>query len=95
MWYQVCFVYVETVPKKMAQMFLIIAQFPLVFCQNWRKYTKLIRFQALKWDTVHFCTYHESKVMGKNVQKFFFQFYTFVKNEFCEDVELKSTNFLH
>ena len=69
----------ETVPKKMSQMFLIIAQFPLVFRQNWIKYTKLFRFQALKWGIVRFSTLSELRDIDKNMQKVFFRFYTCCK----------------
>ena len=63
----------------MAQMFWIIAQFPLVFRQNWIKYTKLFRFQALKWGTVHFSTLSELRDVDKNVQTFFSSFTLFVR----------------
>ena len=73
--------YLETVPKKMSQMFLIIAQFLLVFRQNWIKYTNLFRFQALKWGTVRFSTLSELRDIDKNVKKKFFRFYTFCKKK--------------
>ena len=77
----------------MAQMFLIIAQFLLVFRQNWRKYTRLFRFQALKWGTVPLCIYPESRDIGKNVQNIYFQFYTFCKKN-CKNVVFRFAKLL-
>ena len=45
------------------------------------KYAKLSWFQGLKWGTVRFPTMPESRDIGKNVQKAFFQFYTFCKKK--------------
>ena len=86
--------HLETVPKKMSQMFLIIAQFPLVFRQNWIKYTKLFRFQALKWGTVCFFTLSKLRDIAQNVQKMFFRFYTFCKKKICQNFMLKFALFL-
>ena len=51
----------------MTQIFLVAAQFLLIFYKNDIEYAKLSWFQALKWGTVCFCTYLEAKdVQGAN-----------------------------
>ena len=57
----------ETVPKIIAQIFLIKAQFPSVFHQNWRKYTKL------KKELSNHCI----QILKKNIlASFFFKKYS-------------------
>ena len=74
----------ETVTKKMTLAFWAVEHFLVIFHQICIKYTKSIWFSALKWGTVHFCTYLEIKDTGKNVKKCFFQFHHFCKKKFVK-----------
>ena len=75
---------IETVTKKMTLAFWAVEHFLVIFHQICIKYTKSIWFSALKWGTVHFCTYLEIKDTGKNVKKCFFQFHHFCKKKFVK-----------
>ena len=76
--------HIETVTKKMTLAFWAVEHFLVIFHQICIKYTKSIWFSALKWGTVHFCTYLEIKDTGKNVKKCFFQFHHFCKKKFVK-----------
>ena len=76
--------WLETVTKKMTLAFWAVEHFLVIFHQICIKYTKSIWFSALKWGTVHFCTYLEIKDTGKNVKKCFFQFHHFCKKKFVK-----------
>ena len=74
----------KIVTKKMTLAFWAVEHFLVIFHQICIKYTKSIWFSALKWGTVHFCTYLEIKDTGKNVKKCFFQFHHFCKKKFVK-----------
>ena len=67
----------ETVTKKMTLAFWAVERFLVIFDQICINYTKSNWFSALKWGTVRFCTYLETKDTGKSVKKCFFQFHHF------------------